>query len=103
MRFTMIAPGQPRSVVVGVVSGSYFEVMGLRPILGRLITPQDDGPKAAGVIVLTHRFWSTVYGKDPTVIGKTVRLGSIGDRTGTAIGVLEPSVPYPKKQEIIPH
>jgi predicted permease len=101
MPFTMIGLGQPRSVVGGVVSGSYFEVMGLRPILGRLITPQDDGPKAAGVIVLTHRFWSTVYGKDPTVIGKTVRLGSIGDRTGTVIGVLEPSVPYPQDTEII--
>src|ERR1700689_859874 len=101
MPFTMIGLGQPRSVVGGVVSGSYFEVMGLRPILGRLITPQDDGPKAAGVIVLTHRFWSTVYGKDPTVIGKTVRLGSLGDRTGTVIGVLEPSVPYPQDTEII--
>src|ERR1700728_2987170 len=101
MPFTMIGLGQPRSVVGGVVSGSYFEVMGLRPILGRLITPQDDGPKAAGVVVLTYRFWSTVYGKDPTVIGKTVRLGSIGDRTGTVIGVLEPSVPYPQDTEII--
>src|SRR5580704_11337796 len=101
MPFTMIGLGQPRSVVGGVVSGSYFEVMGLRPILGRLITPQDDGPKAAGVIVVTYRFWSTVYGKDPTVIGKTVRLGSIGDRTGTVIGVLEPSVPYPQDTEII--
>ena len=101
MPFTMIGLGQPRSVVGGVVSGSYFEVMGLRPILGRLITRQDDGPKAAGVIVLTYRFWSTVYGKDPTVIGKTVRLGSIGDRTGTVIGVLEPSVPYPQDTEII--
>src|SRR5271170_7120258 len=99
--FTMIGLGQPRSVVGGVVSGSYFEVMGLRPVLGRLITPQDDGPKADGVIVLTYRFWSTVMGKDPTVIGKTVRLGSVGDRTGTVIGVLEPSVPYPQETEII--
>src|SRR6202034_3645632 len=98
---TMIGLGEPRSIRGGVVGGTYFEVMGLRPILGRLITPQDDGPKAAGVVVLTYRFWSTVYGKDPTVIGKTVRLGSIGDRTGTVIGVLEPSVPYPQDTEII--
>src|ERR1700733_14167471 len=99
--FTMIGLGQPRTVTGGVVSGSYFEVMGLHPILGRLIGPADDGPKADGVIVLTYRFWSTVLGKDPTVIGKTVRLGSIGDRTGTVIGVLEPSVPYPQDTEII--
>jgi predicted permease len=99
--FTMIGLGQPRTVLGGVVSGSYFEVMGLHPILGRLIGPEDDGPKADGVIVLTYRFWSSVLGKDPTVIGKTVRLGSIGDRTGTVIGVLEPSVPYPQDTEIM--
>jgi predicted permease len=99
--FTMIGLGQPRSVTGGVVGGTYFDVMGLRPVLGRLIGPQDDGPKADGVIVLTYRFWSTVLGKDPTVIGKSVRLGSIGDRTGTVIGVLEPSIPYPADTEII--
>jgi predicted permease len=101
MHFTMIGLGEPREVDGGVVSGSYFDAMGLRPVLGRLIGPGDDGPKAAGVIVLTYRFWSTVFGKDPSVIGKTVRLGSIGDRTGTVIGVLEPSVPYPQDTEII--
>jgi len=101
MGFTMIGLGEPRGVQGGVVSGNYFEVMGLRPVLGRLIGPQDDGPNAAGVIVLTYRFWSTVYKKDPTVIGKTVRLSSIGDRSATVIGVLEPSVPYPTDTEII--
>jgi predicted permease len=101
MGFTMIGLGEPRGVRGGVVSGNYFEVMGLRPVLGRLIGPQDDGPNAAGVIVLTYRFWSTVYKKDPNVIGKTVRLGSIGDRSATVIGVLEPCVPYPADTEII--
>jgi predicted permease len=101
MGFTMIGLGEPRGVQGGVVSGNYFEVMGLRPVLGRLIEPQDDGPNAAGVIVLTYRFWSTVYKKDPTVMGKTVRLSSIGDRSATVIGVLEPSVPYPTDTEII--
>ncbi len=101
MSFTMIGLGEPRGVQGGVVGGSYFEVMGLRPVLGRLIGPQDDGPNAAGVIVLTYRFWSTVFKKDPDVIGKTVRLSSIGDRSATVIGVLEPSVPYPADTEII--
>src|ERR1700683_2860666 len=101
MDFTMIGLGEPRGVRGGVVSGNYFEVMGLRPVLGRLIGPQDDGPNAAGVIVLTYRFWSTVYKKDPSVIGKTVRLSSIGDRSATVIGVLEPCVPYPADTEII--
>jgi putative ABC transport system permease protein len=101
MGFTMIGLGEPREVRGGVVGGTYFEVMGLHPVIGRLIGPQDDGQNAAGVIVLTYRFWSTVYKKDPNVIGKTVRLSSIGDRSATVIGVLEPCVPYPADTEII--
>jgi len=101
--FTMIGLGEPRVVQAGVASGTYLEVMGLHPVLGRLIGPQDDGPKAAGVIVLTYRFWTTALGKDPSVLGRTVRLGSgpMGDRSATVIGVLEPCVPYPQDTEII--
>ena len=101
--FTLIGLGEPRVVQAGVVGGTFFEVMGLHPVLGRLIGPQDDGPGAAGVVVLTYRFWTTTLGKDPGVIGKTVRLGSgpMGDRSATVIGVLEPSVPYPQDTEII--
>jgi len=101
MDFTMIGLGEPRSIQGGVVGGSYFDVMGLHPVLGRLIGPQDDGPNAAGVVVLTYRFWTNSLHKDPSVIGKTVRLGSIGDRSATVIGVLEPCVPYPQETEII--
>jgi putative ABC transport system permease protein len=100
--FTMIGLGEPREVRAGVVDGSYFDVVGLHPVLGRLIGPQDDGPKAAGVVVLTYRFWSTTYKSDPSVIGKALRLGSgFGDRSATIIGVLEPSIPYPADTEII--
>jgi len=96
--FTMIGLGQPREVNGGVVNGSYFEVMGLHPVLGRLIGPEDDGPKAASVVVLTYRFWSNALNRDPSVVGKTLRLG---DRSATIIGVLEPCVPYPQETEII--
>ena len=76
--------------------------MGLRPVLGRLIDSHDDGPNAAGAVVLTYRFWSTALNRDPSVIGKTVRLGSfIDSRTATVVGVLEPCVPYPQDTEII--
>src|SRR5213083_1386313 len=51
--FTMIGLGEPREVRSGVVSGSYFEVMGLRPVLGRLLDRRDDGPTASGAAVLT--------------------------------------------------
>jgi predicted permease len=100
--FTMIGLGEPREVRAGVVDGSYFDVVGLHPVLGRLIGPQDDGPNAAGVVVLTYRFWSTTYKSDPSVMGRSVRLGGgFGDRTATIIGVLEPSIPYPADTEII--
>src|SRR5262245_31613489 len=100
--FTVLGLGEPREVNGGVVNGSYFDVMGLRPVLGRLIGPQDDGPKPPSVVVLTYRFWSNALGKDPSVICKTVHLGGVeGDRTGTIIGVLEPSIPYPQETEII--
>ena len=61
--FTMVGLGEPREVKSGVVGGSYFDVMGLHPVLGRLIGPQDDGPNAAGVVVLTYRFWTTAFKK----------------------------------------
>jgi predicted permease len=96
--FTMVGLGEPREVRAGVVSGSYFEVMGLRPVRGRLLGSADDGPQAAGAAVLTHRFWTTTLASDPTVIGRTVRLG---DRSATIVGVLEPSIPYPAETEII--
>jgi predicted permease len=96
--FTMVGLGEPRVVRAGVVGGSYFEVMGLRPVIGRLLGPDDDGPKAAGAAVLTHRFWTTALKQDPSVLGRNLRLGS---RSATVVGVLEPSVPYPAETEII--
>ena len=96
--FTMIGLGDPREVRAGVVGGNYFEVMGLHPILGRLLDQRDDGPKADGAMVLTYRFWTSALNSDPSVIGRVVRLDS---RTATVVGVLEPSVPYPAETEII--
>ncbi len=98
VEFPMVGIGEPRVVHAGVVSGSFFEVMGLKPVAGRLLTREDDGAGAAGAVVLTHRFWSTVLGGDASVVGTTLRLGS---RTATVVGVLEPSVPYPADTEII--
>ena len=97
--FTLIGFGrEPRLVKAGVVNGSFFEVMGLRPVLGRLMTPADDGPGAAAAVVLTHRFWRDVLNSDPAVVGQAIRLGSTA---ATVVGVLEPSVPYPTETQII--
>jgi putative ABC transport system permease protein len=98
VEFTLIGLGEPRVIQAGVVDGHYFDVVGLRPVLGRLVEPSDEGFKAAGVAVLTHRFWSTSLNSDPSVVGKAIQLGA---RSATVIGVLEPSVPYPADTEII--
>src|SRR5690349_2438095 len=96
--FTMVGLGEPREVQSGVVGGSYFAVMGLHPVLGRLLDQRDDGPSAPGAMVLTYRFWTTALKADPSVIGKNIRLGT---RSAAVVGVLEPSIPYPAETEII--
>src|SRR4029079_7825619 len=89
---------EPGAVREGVVGGSYFDVMGLRPVMGRLLGPQDDGRNAEGAAVLTYRFWTSAFKRDPGVIGKCTRRS---DRPATVVGVLEPSVPCPQETEII--
>src|SRR6204780_2338759 len=96
--------GEPRQIRGGVVDGSYFDVMGLHPVLGRLLDAHDDGNNAAGAVVLTYRFWTTALHSDPSVIGKTIKLDTgdpAGARSATIVGVLEPSVPYPAETEVI--
>jgi predicted permease len=99
VEFTAIGlGGEPRILKAGVVGGSYFEVMGLRPVLGRLLDRRDEGAKADGAAVLTYRFWKNALGGDPAIVGRTIRLGP---RQATVVGVLEPCVPYPEDTEII--
>ncbi len=68
-----------------MVSGSYFPVLGIRPALGRLLTPDDDKVIGANfVTVLSYAFWKTSFGSDPSVIGTTI---SINGKSFTVIGV----------------
>ena len=100
--FTAQGFGETREIHAGVVDGNYFEVMGLKPVLGRLLDARDDGPNAAGAVVLTYKFWVTTLHADPNVIGKVIRLGSMMQvRSATIVGVLEPSIPYPAETEVI--
>jgi len=100
--FTAEGFGEPRGIHAGVVDGGYFEVMGLRPVLGRLLDARDDGPRAAGAVVLTYKFWVTTMRSDPNVVGKVIRLESmLQNRSAVIVGVLEPSIPYPAETEIM--
>lgn len=98
LSFTVVGLGEPRQIRGGVVAGNYFDVMGLRPVLGRLLTASDNGPAAPAAVVLTHQFWSGALHSDPNVIGKTIRLDT---RSAQIIGVVEPSLPYPAATELI--
>lgn len=77
---------------VGLVTGNYFEVMGLAPLLGRVTEPADDGPGVPRVIVLTHDLWMERFGGDPSIVGTPLRLDG---NSVTVIGVLEPAPFFP--------
>src|SRR5690349_6758579 len=77
MTFTMVDNDQPVHIQAGVISGNYFDVMGLSMVLGRSTNARDDGPAAAPVSVLSHQFWMEHFGGDPKVIGRTVRINDM--------------------------
>ena len=59
------------------VSGQYFEVMGIQPLLGRLLTRADDQPGAAQVVVISWPLWRNRFGSDANVVGRSVRINKI--------------------------
>jgi putative ABC transport system permease protein len=73
------------SVLAEMVSGSFFEVLGLRPAIGRMIVPSDDSPSQPPVAVIDQTLWQNRFQRDPNVIGKTVHLNR---QAFTIVGVL---------------
>jgi predicted permease len=69
------------------VTGNYFSVLGVNAFGGRVLTPEDDRPASAPVVVLSHHLWKNTYGGDPAVIGSTL---VIEGHPFTAIGVAPP-------------
>ncbi|HXV62204.1 MAG TPA: ABC transporter permease [Vicinamibacteria bacterium] len=74
-----------------VVTGNYFEMLGVEAAVGRTISPQDDvAPDAHPVVVLGYGYWQSAWGGDPEVLGQTLRMGS---RPYTIIGVAPEAYP----------
>ena len=93
--FTVVADEDPHRAVGGLVTSNYFEVLALRPAVGRTLGPADDGEGAEPVMVLTHDYWTRAFGADEAVLGRTVRLYAFSDPTTTRIvGVLAPGTHY---------
>ena len=61
----------PERVEAGWCSANFFSVLGVNPMLGRGISPEDDRPGAPAVVLLNYPFWMRRYGGDPTIVGKT--------------------------------
>ena len=94
MTFTLEGEDDAVRMDVGLVTGNYFSVMGLSPVLGRAFGPSDDGTAAAPVMMLTHAYWLKRFGGDPGVVGKSVR---VGGKTVTIVGVLQPAPYFPAR------
>ena len=98
MNFTLTRGGEPAQVTAGIVSGNYFEVMGLGAAAGRVFDSGDDGEAAAAAIVLTHDYWMQRLGGDPGVIGETVVLEG---RAPTIVGVVQQAPHYPERTDVL--
>jgi predicted permease len=84
--------GQREEVVGQLVSGNYFSLLGVRPQLGRTLSPEDDSvPEKGGpdgyVAVISHGYWTRRFGRDPSVVGRVVH---VGNDPVTIIGVTPP-------------
>jgi predicted permease len=74
-RVTLIGNGEPESIMAVTTVGDIFGVLGVRPLLGRMLEPNDDSPASPAVVVLNYDAWQRIFGGDPAVIGKSVTIG----------------------------
>jgi len=87
--FTMTGRGDAERVDGALVSGNYLQLLGVRPALGRLVTPADDSPWSARVALLDNGFFQSRFGGDRSVLGSTLLLDG---QAYTVVGVLAPDV-----------
>jgi putative ABC transport system permease protein len=87
--FTMTGRGDAERLSGALVSGNYLQLLGVRPALGRLVTPADDSPGSARVALLENGFFQSRFGGDPSVLGSTLLLDG---EAYTVVGVLPPDV-----------
>ena len=89
--FNVVDRGEPHRAIAGLVTANFFEVLGMRPHLGRVLQPEDRGKGAAPVAVLTHEYWQRALGGDPEIVGQKLNLAA---KVATIVGVLQPGAHY---------
>jgi predicted permease len=97
MTFNMLDAGEPAQIRAGIVTGNYFEVMGLTAVMGRTLDANDDGASATPVMMLDRAYWRTVFGGDPDVLGRVVR---VNGRSVTIVGIAEPAPAFPGEVDV---
>ncbi|HEV8358768.1 MAG TPA: ABC transporter permease [Gemmatimonadales bacterium] len=98
MAFALQGESDAVRVDAGLVTGNYFNIMGLSPVVGRLFNDGDDGRGAAPVMVLTHEYWMKRFHGDRGIVGKSVRLNGKGV---TVVGVVQPAPTFPERMDIL--
>lgn len=79
------------------VSANFFQVLGVSPAQGRAFSKEEDRPGSIQVAVVSHAFWQSKFGGDPTLLGKTIRLSG---RNYTVIGIMPQDFDYPVPMEL---
>jgi putative ABC transport system permease protein len=92
MWFILLGRAEPQRVATGVVSANFFDLLGVKPMFGRTFVDADDRPGAPAVLVLSHGYWKSAFGGDPSVVGKVFQMN---DRPHQVIGILPPVPQYP--------
>lgn len=95
---TLLENNEAKRINVGLVTGNFFEVMGLSQVLGRLTRSSDDGPGVPAVMVLSHDFWMSRFGGDSSVVGKQLKYDG---GSATVIGVLQPAPFFPSRVDVL--
>ena len=97
MQFILLGRSEPERVETGVVSWNFFDLFGVKPLVGRMFEPNDEKPGAPAVLLLSFEYWERSFGGDPTVVGKIFRMN---DKPHTVIGVLPPFPQYPEENDV---
>ncbi len=98
MTYTLQGDNDAVRMTVGLVTGNYFQVMGLAPALGRLLTDGDDGTAVPPVMVLTHEYWLKRFQGDSGIVGQTIL---VDGRAVTVVGVVEPAPTFPNRMDAL--
>jgi len=97
MFFLLLGKDTAERVQTAVVSANFFDVLGVKPLLGRTFLASDESPNANAVLVLSYKYWQARHGGDPNIVGQVFQMNN---RPHTVIGVLPPIPEYPAASDV---